>query len=61
MIRVIKMQNKYYGLKVDITDEEEIENIKTFVSDGTPIILIESLDDLESIYDIHIDDVEMVD
>ena len=55
------MQNKYYGLKVDITDEEEIENIKTFVSDGTPIILVESLDDLESIYDIHIDDVEMVD
>ena len=52
MIRVIKMSNKWYGLKIDITDEEEIQNIKQFVEEGTPVIIAEDLDALESLYDL---------
>ncbi len=60
MIRVIKMSNKWYGLKIDITDEEEIQNIKQFVEEGTPVIIAEDLDALESLYDLDKDEVEMV-
>ena len=60
MIRVIKMSNKWYGLKIDITDEEEIQNIKQFVEEGTPVIIAEDLGALESLYDLDKDEVEMV-
>lgn len=54
------MSNKWYGLKIDITDEEEIQNIKQFVEEGTPVIIAEDLDALESLYDLDKDEVEMV-
>ena len=59
MIRVVKMSGKYYGIESDLDSEQEIENIKTFVAEGTPFILVDSLEDLER-FDISEDEVIMV-
>jgi len=59
MIRVIKMSGKWYGINVDITDEDEQDNIKQFVGEGTPVILVRELDDLNDL-DIEPGEVEMV-
>lgn len=60
MIRVIEQSKKFYGIVVDITSEEEQENIKIFTKDGIPVILVENLEDL-SRYGFNAEDVEMVD
>ena len=60
MIRIIKISDKYYGLEVDITTDEEIANIEQFVNEGNPVIIVNDLDELEFIYDLDKDDVEMV-
>ncbi len=59
MIRVIKQSGRYYGLTVDIDSEEEQENIELFTSEGTPVILVNDIEDLEEI-DIDPNEVEMV-
>lgn len=46
MIRVQKMSGKFYGTNVDITSEDEQDNIKQFTDEGTPIILVNTLEDL---------------
>jgi hypothetical protein len=59
MIRVQKASGKFFGIKVNIESEDEIENIKTFTDEGTPIILVNDLADLEDL-DIDPADVEMI-
>ena len=59
MIRIVKMTNKYYGIKIDSIDDKEIENIEFFVNDGIPVILVNELDDL-TVLDIEEFEVEMV-
>lgn len=59
MIRVTRMSGTFYGIDTDIWDDDEIENIEGFVLEGTPVILVESLEDLEAL-DIDPDDVQMV-
>ena len=52
------MSGKWYGINVDLDDYDEINNIHTFVSEATPVILCDSLEDLK---DIGIyEDIEMV-
>ena len=53
------MSGKYYATKVDITDENEQENIRVFLSEGTPVILVNDLEDLSEL-DIDVDEVEIV-
>ena len=59
MIRVTKMTGKFYGIKVDINSSDEIDNINTFTGDGTPVILVNDLEDLEDL-DIDPKNVTMV-
>lgn len=49
MIRITKMSEKYYGVKVRITSDEELENIEIFTSEGTPVILVNDLEDLSEL------------
>lgn len=60
MIRIIEQSKKFYGIVIDISSEEEQENIKIFTKDGIPVILVENLEDL-SRYGFNAEDVEMVD
>jgi len=53
------MSGKYYGIKLTDDLEEEMDNIQQLVNECTPVILVDSLEDLES-FDIY-EDVIMVD
>lgn len=59
MIRVVAQSGKYYGIEVDITSDHEIENINIFTGEGTPVILVQALSDLDNL-GIDEDDVEMI-
>ena len=58
MIRLVRMGGRWYGLKVDILDDAEVENIETFVEDGYPVVFCYDLVDAEDC--LGICDVEMV-
>lgn len=49
MIRIIKQSGHYYGVVVNIYSDDEFENINLFTGEGTPVILVEALEDLTSI------------
>lgn len=53
------MNGTYYGKEVDLTNADDIEDINTFVTEGTPTILVDDLSDL-SVFDIDPDEVKMV-
>jgi len=59
MYKVLKMTSKFYAKKIDITDEDDIEDIESFTNEGTPVILFEDLQDL-SILGINPENIEMV-
>lgn len=59
MYRVIKQSGKYYALEVDIADDDEQENIDIFVNEGTPVILVNDLEDLDAL-DIDVDEVQII-
>ena len=48
MYRVVILSGTAYAKEIDMKDEDELENIQTFVSEGTPVILTQDLEDLES-------------
>lgn len=58
MIRVTKMSNKYYGVELTDDLEHEMKEIAGFVNEGTPVIIVHSIDELEE-FDIY-EDVTMV-
>ena len=53
MIRIIQLTGKYYGCELPPNGYDAIDEIKEFVRDGTPVIVVEHVDDLEEleIYD----------
>lgn len=59
MIRITKMSEKFYGVKISTDDEREMEEIKIFAAEGSPIIMVH---DLEDLVEINIDpsEVEMI-
>lgn len=56
MYRIVKLSGKYYGCKIDDL-EDDLENIEIFVSEGTPVILCDEIEDAE---DIHFNEVTIV-
>lgn len=46
MYRVQKMSSGVFAVKIDSVHLDS-ENIEIFVTEGTPIIIVDSLDDLE--------------
>ena len=61
MIRITCMRSGLYGFKIkDI--EDELENIREFLSNGEPVILVNDLDDMDVLekYGIDADSVKMV-
>lgn len=58
MIRITKMTNTYYGKSIDLDDEDDINDLSTFVREGTPCIIVEDLEDLDNL-DIDSDEVVM--
>lgn len=48
MIRITKMGSGYYGLEIE-SIKEDLENIQIFVEEGTPVVLVNSLDELEDL------------
>ena len=60
MIRITKMSGKFYGKNIELSDSAEQEDIEQFVSEGTPCILVEDLEDAADLLDISPDEIEMV-
>jgi len=60
MLRVVRMSGKYYGFDMsDESDREKMKQIEGFIDEGTPVILVNDLSDLESL-DIDPTEVKMV-
>ena len=59
MIRITKMSGKFYGKDIDLSRDEEIQDIEQFTSECTPCILVDSLESVEDL-GISPDEVEMV-
>ena len=59
MIRITKMSGKFYGKNIDLSRDEEIQDIEQFTSESTPCILVDSLEDVEDL-GISPDEVKMV-
>ena len=43
------MSNQLYAVKLTMEPDEEIKEIQTFVSEGTPVIIVNELDDLHDL------------
>ena len=59
MIRVTVMSGAYYGVELSGDTEKEMEQIEVFASEGTPVIIVGDLSDLEEM-EIDPDSVQMV-
>lgn len=61
MKRIIRFSTtgKYYGIELSEDLEKEMEEIQTFVNEGTPVIIVNDLDDLDSL-GIYPDEIEMI-
>jgi len=60
LYRVLYMTGKHYAIKVDISDEDEQGNIRTFCGEGTPVIMVEDLEDAANLFNIEVSDIEIV-
>jgi hypothetical protein len=63
MIRITKMQGKYYALPIKSLEEGpsgDRDNIEQFVSEGQPVILVEDIGDLKDIMDLDPAEVIMI-
>jgi len=60
MYQVVRLSGKYYALDVTNMDsDDQVERIESFTNSGEAVILIDDLDDLESL-DISMDEIEIV-
>ena len=60
MYKVVKMPHQIYAAEVEL-GTVEMKSIVGFVSQYGPVILCQSLKDLEILFDIHVEDMEVVD
>lgn len=58
MYRVTKLSHAWYAKQISSVAQDE-ENIEVFANEGTPVIIVDSLEDLESI-DIDPSEIEVV-
>ena len=49
MIRITKMSGKFYGIELPINSDDAMDEIDEFVQQGTPVIIVENLEDLEKL------------
>ena len=49
MIRVTKLHGTWYGIELSDDNEKEMDEIQGFVEQGTVCIIVDSLEDLESL------------
>ena len=62
MLRIIKLTGTWYSKNIDLDDNfngGDIEDLKSFVNEGTPCIIVDSLEDFYEVMDINEDDVEI--
>lgn len=59
MIRITKMSGKFYGIELPDDPQDAMNEIEEFVSQGEPVIIVASVEDLSMHLDID-DDVIMV-
>ncbi len=51
MLRLIKMTGKWYAVAIDadLDRDSELEDIRTFVEEGTPVLLVNELEDAKDL------------
>ena len=49
MLRITKMSGSYYGVEFTNDFKKEMEEITTFVLEGTPVIIVDSEKDLQDL------------
>jgi hypothetical protein len=52
MIRIVKLSEKFYGVEISEDEiyyeaDKIVKTIENFVVEGTPVILVDTLEDLE--------------
>ena len=59
MIRLAKMSGIWYGLEMELDDlENDLENIETFVGEGTPVLLCQSTEVAAKVLGIDEDEIQ---
>jgi len=60
MIRIVKLTGKYYGYDMSNESEDDIiSSINDFVLQGTPVLIVEYLEDAAD-FNIYEQDIEMI-
>lgn len=59
MIRIIKEGKKFYGVTISSL-EDDIENIEIFVKDAIPVLIVETIGDVED-FGLDVEDIQMID
>lgn len=57
MYRTSKMSGKWYVVEIEELDSDEVENIIDLVTQGTPVLITDTIDDISKIVD---DEIELV-
>ena len=64
MYRIVNLSNKWYGIKTcDCIDDfyynsDESSSIQQFINEGTPVILVNEIEDFTSILDVEVEIIE---
>jgi hypothetical protein len=49
MIRIVNLGRQYFGREVDLSNRVEVEDIERFTEEGSTVILIGSMEDLDQL------------
>jgi len=60
MLRLVKMGGVWYAMSVSDVDDDEVESLKIFVSDGEPVLYCDDLGTAAECLLGDIDDIVMV-
>ena len=58
MLRAIKMSGMIYA--IEVTLEDDIENIEQFVSEGNPVVLANELEEIAGLFNVSEDEIKIV-
>ncbi len=60
MYRVLKLSGNYYATDIDLEDDDDLENVRIFASEGTPVIIAEELDEAADLVGIESEDIQIL-
>ena len=60
MYRLVRLSSKWYAVSINELNEEETDEIKTFVDEGNCVVLVEDLEDFADTFGCDVGDIQIV-